>query len=91
VYKSIKQFLRRALTRLKITDQTKTRRIRLTEETPSDRFILIIALMILFFIGLVSLEVVHMVWMGSWNDVIFNGIMLVVGTIVGSVWGKTVE
>jgi len=91
VYKSIKQFLRRALTRLKTTDQTKTRRIRLTEETPSDRFILIIALMILFFIGLVSLEVVHMVWMGSWNDVIFNGIMLVVGTIVGSVWGKTVE
>ncbi len=91
MYKSIKRFLRRALTRLKTTDQSTTRRIRLTEETPSDRFVLIIALMILFFIGLVSLELVHMIWMGSWNDVIFNGIMLVVGTIVGSVWGKTVE
>ena len=32
-----------------------------------------------------------MVWMGSWNDVIFNGIMLVVGTIVGAVWGKTAQ
>lgn len=91
MYKSIKHILRRGLTRIKTTHPGTTRRIRLTEETPSDRFVLLIALMILFFIGLVSLEIIHMVWMDSWNDVIFNGIMLVVGTIVGSIWGKTVE
>ena len=44
--------------------------------------------MIIFFAGLLTLEVVHMIFMGSWNDVIFNGIMLVVGTIVGAIWGR---
>jgi hypothetical protein len=64
------------------------RRVRVREEYPSDRFLLIIMLMIIFFIGLVALEVVHMVLLGSWNEVVFNGIMLVVGTIVGAVWGR---
>jgi hypothetical protein len=67
------------------------RRVRVQEELPSDRFVLIVGLMVLFFVGLVGLEMVHMVWMGAWNDVIFNGIMLVVGTIVGAVWGKSTE
>ena len=69
----------------------KGRRVRVQEEPPSDRFVLVIGLMVLFFVGLVFLEVVHMFWMGTWNDVIFNGIMLVVGTIVGAVWGKSAE
>jgi hypothetical protein len=30
-----------------------------------------------------------MLLMGSWNEVAFNGIMLVVGTIVGAVWGRS--
>ncbi len=67
------------------------RRVRVQEEMPSDRFVLIVGLMVLFFVGLVGLEIVHMVWMGSWNDAVFNGIMLVVGTIVGAVWGKSAE
>jgi hypothetical protein len=28
------------------------------------------------------------VFLGSWNEVVFNGIMLVVGTIVGAIWGR---
>ena len=69
----------------------RTRKVQLTEEVPSDHFVLIVGLMVLFFIGLVGLEIVHMVWMGQWNDVIFNGIMLVVGTIVGAIWGRSAE
>jgi uncharacterized membrane protein YjjP (DUF1212 family) len=59
-----------------------------TQEESPDRFVLIIQLMIIFFAGLLSLEIIHMIIMGSWNDVIFNGIMLVVGTIVGAIWGR---
>jgi hypothetical protein len=44
--------------------------------------------MIVFFVGLSLLEVIHIVFLGSWNEVVFNGIMLVVGTIVGAVWGR---
>jgi len=49
--------------------------------------VLIIGLMILFFVGLIALEIVHMIMMGSFNDAIFNGIMLIVGSIVGSIFG----
>jgi hypothetical protein len=34
------------------------------------------------------MEVVHMVLLGTWNEVVFNGIMLVVSTIVDAVWGR---
>ena len=86
----IVKLIRRGLKRtIVVEDESKARRVRITEEQPDDRLVLIVALMIIFFIGLVALEVVHMVWMGSWNDTIFNGIMLVVGTIVGAIWGKT--
>ncbi len=65
-----------------------TQRVSLLEDAPGDRFVLIMWLMVLFFVGLIFLELVHMVWIGTWNDAVFNGIMLVVGTIVGAVWGK---
>jgi uncharacterized membrane protein YjjP (DUF1212 family) len=58
------------------------------QEEPPERFVLIVQLMIIFFAGLLALEIVHMIILGGWNDVIFNGIMLVVGTIVGAIWGR---
>ena len=88
----LKRLIRRGTTKRKVTESDgSSRRVRVQEEMPSDRFVLIVGLMVLFFVGLVGLEIVHMVWMGSWNDVIFNGIMLVVGTIVGAVWGKSTD
>lgn len=80
--------LRRALTKRRVIDVSPVRKVRIREEAPADRFVLIIALMIIFFAGLIALEVVHMLLLGSWNEIVFNGIMLVVGTIVGAVWGR---
>ena len=88
----LKRLIKRGTTKRTVEETDgKSRRVRVQEEPPSDRFVLIIGLMVLFFFGLVGLEIVHMMWMGSWNDVIFNGIMLVVGTIVGAVWGKDAD
>ena len=64
------------------------RKVRITEDYPSDRFLVIVALMIVFFVGLSLLEVIHIVFLGAWNEVVFNGIMLIVGTIVGAIWGR---
>ncbi len=64
------------------------RKVRISEDYPSDRFLIIVALMIVFFVGLSLLEVIHIVFLGSWNEVVFNGIMLIVGTIVGAIWGR---
>jgi hypothetical protein len=82
--------LRKGLSRTVVLDNDSVgRRVRVEEIGPDENYVLIVALMIIFFVGLVFLEIIHMVWMGSWNDAVFNGIMLVVGTIVGAVWGRS--
>ena len=86
---SIRGFMRRALTRRLVWEGSASRRVQVQEDVPSDRFIVIILLMVVFFAGLIMLELVHLVWLGTWNDNVFDGIMLVVGTIVGAVWGRS--
>jgi len=82
-------WLRRALARTRHPNGERfERRVGVEEkEPPSERFVLSIALMIVFFIGLVVLEIASMVFLGEWNDVIFNGIMLVVGSLIGALFG----
>jgi hypothetical protein len=88
MFEYLRKLIGRGTTRVVYAEATQERKVRVLEETPSDRFTLIIALMIVFFAGLVGLEVIHMVFLGAWNEAIFNGLMLVVGTIVGAVWGR---
>ena len=82
-------WLREKLTRSSVSEAGEARKVRVTEDVPGDRFVLIVALMIIFFAGLVGLEIVHMVVFGAWNESVFNGVMLIVGTIVGAVWGRS--
>ena len=83
------EWLREKLTRSSVSEAGEARKVRVTEDVPRDRFVLIVALMIIFFAGLVGLEIVHMVVFGTWNESVFNGVMLIVGTIVGAVWGRS--
>ena len=82
-------WLRRALARTRLPNGERfERRVGLEEkESPSERFVISIALMIVFFVGLVALEIAYMAVLGEWNDVIFNGIMLVVGSLIGALFG----
>ena len=81
-------WLRKGLTRRHVEESNASRRVRVQEEPPPQRFLVIIQLMIIFFAGLLALEIVYMIIFRDWNDVIFNGIMLIVGTIVGAIWGR---
>ncbi len=83
------EWLRERLTRRVEVEAGEARKVRLTEDVPSDRFVLTVALMIVFFAGLLALEIVHMVVFRSWNESVFNGVMLIVGTIVGSIYGRS--
>ena len=80
---------------LRVETEGKSRRVVIQDKDTgmegdvNDRFVLIIALMVLFFVGLVGLELVYMLMLRSFSEIIFNGIMLVVGTIVGAVWGNS--
>ncbi len=84
------EWLREALTKVKVSPVLgEIRRVNVVEEAPSGRFVLIVALMIVFFVGLSVLEISHMIVFGAWNESVFNGVMLIVGTIVGAVWGRS--
>ena len=82
-------WLRRALVRARpLQGERFERRVSVEERTPPpERFVLSVALMIVFFVGLVALEIAYMFFMGEWNDVVFNGVMLVVGSLIGALFG----
>ena len=82
-------WLKEKLTKRLVQAAPEGRRIRVVEDVPSDRFVLLVALMVTFFAGLIGLEVVNMVVFRQWSETVFNGIMLIVGTIVGAVWGRS--
>jgi len=83
------EWLREKLTKRLVQAAPEERRIRVVEDAPSDRFVLLVALMVTFFAGLIALEVANMVIFRQWSETVFNGIMLIVGTIVGAVWGRS--
>jgi hypothetical protein len=89
MYAYLRQLITRGTTRLTFAEATEERKVRVLEDQPNERFTLIIALMIVFFVGLVGLEIVNIAILGTWNEATFNGLMLVVGTIVGAVWGRS--
>ena len=89
MFDSFRAFVRKALTRkISVEDDSPSRRVRIQEELPSDRFVMSIWLMILFFVGLVALELIHMLVFQEWNQAIFDGIMIIVGALLGSLFGR---
>lgn len=93
MYAWLKKLVTRATGAAEPAAQGTTRRVRVAGggEPERDSFPLIVALMVTFFLGLVGLEVAHMLIFGAWNESVFNGVMLVVGTIVGAVYGRNTQ
>ena len=69
----MKEFLRKALTRKRGCIQYK----------PSDRLVLAIQFSIYLLFALVTLEIVHLFVLGSWNAEVFAAITGLAGTIFG--------
>lgn len=69
--------IRRALTK---TVQIRKREMELP---PSEHIVYLITFSIYAFIGLVALEVVHMLYFGSWSSEVFSAITGLIGTITG--------
>ncbi len=82
-------WLRRTLTRRRvIIDESPLRRVRIVEEEPSEALVYTVALTLLILIALSTLEALYLLTFHSWSDSIFNGIMLVIGTVLGALWGR---
>jgi len=82
-------WLRRMLTRRRvIIDEEAPRRVRVIEEEASESLVYTIALTLLILIALSILEALYLLTFHQWSDSIFNGIMLVIGTVLGALWGR---
>ena len=82
-------WLRRTLTRRRVVvDDEAPRRVRVLEEEPSEALVYTIALTLLILLSLSILEALYLMTFHQWSDSIFNGIMLVIGTVLGALWGR---
>ncbi len=82
-------WLRRMLTRRRvIIDEEAPRRVRVIEEEASESLVYTIALTLLILLALSILEALYLLTFHQWSDSIFNGIMLVIGTVLGALWGR---
>jgi len=82
-------WLRRMLARRRvIIDEEAPRRVRVIEEEASESLVYTIALTLLILIALSILEALYLLTFHQWSDSIFNGIMLVIGTVLGALWGR---
>ncbi|RLI18690.1 hypothetical protein DRO49_01965 [Candidatus Bathyarchaeota archaeon] len=71
-----------------IIDEEAPRRVRVIEEEASESLVYTIALTLLILIALSILEALYLLTFHQWSDSIFNGIMLVIGTVLGALWGR---
>jgi len=84
-------WLRKALTRQMIIPRDEeTRAIRMEETPPSERLVLAIALTIAAITLMTALEVVHVVYLGVWNNEVFSAITSLTGLVVGTLVGAKV-
>lgn len=82
-------WLRRMLARRRvIIDDEAPRRVRVIEEEASESLVYTIALTLLILLALSILEALYLLTFHQWSDSIFNGIMLVIGTVLGALWGR---
>jgi len=79
----LKEWIRKALTKTVWTRHGKRRELRLSQEPPSERLIMITEFSIAAIAALTIMEVVHIVVLGCWNSEIFAAITGLIGTITG--------
>jgi len=83
----LKQWITKALTKTGWIRHGKRRELKLVEEPPSERLILITEFSIAAIAGLTIIEVVHVIVLDSWNAEVFAALSGLIGTVTGIIIG----
>lgn len=83
----MRNWIRKALTRTEWIQRKGQKKLERVEVPPSERLILAIYLAIATLAVLTILEVIHMIFLGSFNEAIFSGIMSLIGSLIGILVG----
>ena len=83
----MKEWIRKALTKKRGVKKGKRRELKLVEEYPSERLVLITEFSMAAIGALTMIEVVHVIVLGSWNSEVFSALSGLIGTVTGIVIG----
>jgi len=83
----LRESIRLALTKQIPIAQSRGKKVRIKEVPPSERLVLGVYFSIVALALLTVIEVLHMIFLGSFNSEVFAGITLVIGTILGAFFG----
>lgn len=81
------EWIRKVLTRSLWVQRGKLKKLERVEVPPPEKLVLGIAFAITALIGLVIIEALHMIYLGSFNSEVFAAITLVIGAILGVFFG----
>ena len=83
-------WIRRLLTKQRIwkSEDRKTREVRVQEELPSERIVLVVQFAMVVLVILSAIEIVNIVVLKVWNAEVFAAITGLIGTITGVIIGK---
>jgi len=79
----MRSWIRRALSKQQLTRQATGRAVRIKEIPPNEKLVLLVEFSMVAVGVLAALEIVHIVYMGTWNAEIFAAITGLIGTITG--------
>ena len=84
-----KEWIRRLLTKQRIRDsERKTREVRVQEELPNEKLVLLVQFTMVVLVVLSAIEIVHIIVLKIWNAEIFAAITGLTGTVTGIIIGK---
>ena len=83
-------WIRRLLTKQRVKDSEgrKTREVRVQEELPNEKLVLLVQFSMVAVGALTTLELVHLVVLKVWNTEVFAAITGLIGTITGIILGR---
>lgn len=80
--------IRQVLTRRRITAGAVARKVRVEEELPKENLVILVQFSIVVIAALSIVEVVHVVFLKTWNENVFNAIVGLIGTVTGIIIGR---
>lgn len=86
----MKDWIRRRFTETIYMQKGPGKKIGRVDIPPSKRFVYVLVFSFSVLVSLTVIEALHIVFLGSFNDTVFNAINGLVGTIMGLIVGKKV-
>jgi len=84
-----KEWIRRLLTKRRIRDSERTtREVRVQEELPSEKLVLLVQFTMVVLVVLSAIEIVHIIVLKVWNAEVFAAVTGLIGTVTGIIIGK---